>query len=110
MSRIDEIRARCDAATPEPWKEEPNLGGVPCVISKKVAIACTYKESVDSWLNADFIAHARDDIPYLLSEIDRLTAELETLRAENARLRHVQSELESVEIDRAAALSKLGLE
>lgn len=75
MADIDAIRARCEAATPGEWKEEPNLGGVPCVIapSQNRAIAELYRaHDGQSCVDADFIAHARQDIPALLAEVDRL--------------------------------------
>lgn len=61
---IDEIRARCEAATPGPWgtAEYP----LDAVISDK--------RRGNSY-NAAFIAHAREDIPYLLSELERVEKE-----------------------------------
>lgn len=81
--RIKEIRARCDSATPGPWEEEKYYHGEPyeqyiksaAVIANKGESAYTITRN--DWSNPveadlDFIAHAREDIPYLLREIDRL--------------------------------------
>lgn len=72
MDRVSEIRARCEAATPGPWKigrESPsgaqNVGTINGVLT-----AQTTSES-----NASFIAHARDDIPYLLARAEKAEAE-----------------------------------
>jgi len=70
MDRLDEIKARCDKATPGPWYKEgwalPNEDG-------------EYIELLDDTenngpANAAFISHAREDIPYLLAEVKRLNA------------------------------------
>lgn len=64
--RIDEIRARCEAATPEPWVLGNNQGLVLDNVGHKIIcdpILC--KDSV-------FIAHAREDVPWLLDHIARL--------------------------------------
>lgn len=73
MSRADDIRARADAATPGPWRYEAehepaavffivNEGGELRIVADNIA-----------YPNADFIANAREDVPYLLAERDRLT-------------------------------------
>ena len=82
--RIAEITARCEAATPGPWYAKENwlIGG----FSITTKDAYPHDERVPeiatmaSKENAEFIAHSRSDIPYLLSEVKRLTAENERLR------------------------------
>ena len=78
--RIQEIRARCDTATPGPWEvvDGKSFG----VQSENKNIAMCFRPE-----NEHFIAHAREDIPYLLAqlaerdkEIERLDAELEWLK------------------------------
>ena len=66
--QLDEIRSRCDAATPGPWVINAHMAGVGtgsgiCICS-----------NIDKQ-NAKFIANARQDIPALLDEVERLTAE-----------------------------------
>ena len=93
--QLTAIRARCEAATPGPWRRE---GGSPaCVITQcpphKIdgqrvfchldgskagqflgicfgTPACSYWEQ--EWADLDFIAAAREDVTTLLTEIGRL--------------------------------------
>lgn len=55
QQRLAEIEARCEAATPGPWKPKRDFLSWDC--------------------NAAFIAHARQDIPALLAEVERLGAD-----------------------------------
>ncbi len=85
MSRLEEIRARVEAAAPGPWFTDPSercmIGGgdIQDINWTGPWIAETYTSD-----DSDFIAHAREDVPYLLSDLARVTAErdeaLETLR------------------------------
>ena len=79
--RLDEIRARAEAATPGPWAAEREddyewivVGGTYEPDCRYVIADCGF-DSPQS--NATFIAHAREDIPYLLAEVERLRAALE---------------------------------
>ena len=93
MDRLDEIHARCEAATPGPWKyidngfdgmikseEETICGGEPC------------EGRIEDGPDAQFIAHARDDIPYLLDRAEKAEAERNTYRAALQKLEHMISE------------------
>lgn len=80
--RIEEIRERCEKATKGPWwstrmdigkgPREPNV-----VFSRDDLGRCTYDTFNLKAKDADFIAHSRDDIPFLLAEIERLRQALE---------------------------------
>ena len=52
-NRIAEIKERCEAATPGPWgtPEKPLM------------------DVLNEGYNAGFVSHAREDIPYLLSQL-----------------------------------------
>ena len=72
MDRLEEIRQRTEAATDGPWErfDTPEYAEIHVLGGKEagflpVALA-------DEAYNADFIAHSREDVPYLLSEVDRL--------------------------------------
>lgn len=85
--QLNEITARHEAATPGPWKHDDgdtwgdysiyapnreflaNIGGPIQVIE---IVSDTDKA------NAEFIAHARQDIPNLVTEVKRLAAERDT--------------------------------
>jgi len=75
--RLAEIRARVDAASPGPWQ----MDGVRVTASR--ASGAVTGDLVAG--NAAFVAHARDDIPYLLdlvAALDREIAELQGLLAD----------------------------
>lgn len=87
MSRLDEIRAREQAATNGPWEAYDDwYDGPLCAVRTSVGgteghVASTAvdptRDSYDSERsNAQFIAHAREDIPWLLATVERLTHEL----------------------------------
>jgi hypothetical protein len=86
----DAIRARVERATPAPWHrvgksihaEVPLSDDGPSTTKWNTTVVC----SVGAWgggrpteEDAEFIAHAREDVPALLAEIDRLRAEVERL-------------------------------
>ena len=90
MTREEEIRARCEEATPGPWYNGD--GSVDRFFAGKNTVAtperviverATYNDEFDRQTYADigFIAHAREDIPYLLDRVERLTAELAAMTA-----------------------------
>lgn len=62
---LAEIKARERAATPGPWKV-----GISALITDANGHALFFGE--DAKGNADFIAHARTDIPALVAEVERL--------------------------------------
>lgn len=85
---LDAIRQRAEAACPGPWKAyNGNEGSVDYGPFWAVANAAFHNPPADDdtpWIaveihvglqaDAEFIAHARQDIPALLTEIDRLRA------------------------------------
>lgn len=121
---LEAIRARKDAATPGPWKRWDD--GVDNEVSARIGSIVEAPgrtadgrvkriASVTDWLggpqqraDAEFIAHARTDIPDLLEAVDRLrsmvmdaqteaqmqAAEVERLRAENAEWEKLHDEAE----------------
>jgi hypothetical protein len=117
--RIEEIKGRLENIRPGPWVRNKHRGDLDmvrqanwtgcedprhddCAIaqftSPEVAIVRPGHPEYDAAPNAEFIAHAREDIPYLLQKVEKLekenlrrSGELEALDEENARL---QSKLE----------------
>ena len=87
--RIDEIRARCEAATRGPWRtKHPRYGGDDIKIYDNNAWAkgltpFAVVEDDGIYSNADFIAHAREDIPWLLAEVGRLKEINKALKSDN---------------------------
>lgn len=72
---LAEIKAREQVATPGPWEEKtnrhPQCNGEPWGWISGAAGNITWSGYVGK-TNADFIAHARTDIPALISEVERL--------------------------------------
>ena len=85
--RLDEIRQRAEAATQGPWVahgntvEQVKTGRHQVVGTEltgpKYPKYMTYERLTTKNEDATFIAHAREDIPYLLAEVGRLRAALE---------------------------------
>lgn len=83
---LDAIRARAEAATPGPWTMRDGWGPTTDGLMHFTRIANGDHDSVlsadgpdiaGSRANAEFIAHARHDIPALLAEVDRLRSQLD---------------------------------
>jgi hypothetical protein len=72
QDEINEIRLRCERATPGPWKSyiegREQMSGSDFIMTGGEDIYLTGATRDDR----DFIAHARQDIPRLLAEIGRL--------------------------------------
>jgi hypothetical protein len=80
--RLQEIRARLDAATPGPWiiHEDEETGQLDPWDDDGM------HPILDSQSNADLIAHAPDDIAWLLQEVARLTLQERSLKRIHADL------------------------
>lgn len=83
-AQLDEIDARHNAATPGPWGSHRDLDGV-YTIQARPRVTCAGMETdgdiatlaagrtdAESYANARFIGHAREDVPALLAEVRRL--------------------------------------
>jgi len=77
---IDFIRARANAATKGPWFWQANNKGYPQQILANddglTLVAEMYIGPEHFPTEAEFIAHARTDIPVLCDEVERLRVEL----------------------------------
>lgn len=110
MSRDDEIRAREQAATPGPWEVDynqpfsPDIQGIfkedyGYVLKAEIPDDDEDEDEDDNQKqkseDAEFIAHSREDIPYLLDEKARLKAALdEAERSAENWMRDFKNELE----------------
>ncbi len=88
---LNEIKARCEAATSGPWEViDAPIGMIGAMAiawtGNAIYVGTTWKPGGGILSNADFIAHACTDIPALLAEVEQLTAE-------NARLREALEEI-----------------
>lgn len=105
--RIEAIQGRVDAATSGPWEAHHISERVSCVAGKtKLAdvFSEAFKDTAGKEANAEFVAHAREDIPFLLDQrrdLKKELAEAEQRRADlvaslneaGAFLMRVQAEL-----------------
>ena len=73
MNRLNEIEARANAATEGPWNVF--MGRIDHPGRSLVAVA--YDVGCDE--DAEFIAHARTDVPWLLEQVDRRDKALEKM-------------------------------
>ena len=84
--RLAEIRARVEAATPGPWEVDDKYSDkfVVCELDEYVAVSASADADIglDGGPDAEFIAHARRDIPDLLDDLDALRAERDKLLLE----------------------------
>ena len=73
MNRLNEIEARANAATEGPWEHEPPPGPGEdpmrpiCVYPKEDGGTLAYVQPLEA--DAEFIAHARADVPWLLEQV-----------------------------------------
>lgn len=75
--RVAEIMAREAKATPGPWNRDKEWSRVD---NKYMQIVELRSGGIDGESNADFIAHARSDIPYLLSRLQQARAVISAAR------------------------------
>ena len=65
---LEAIKARAEAATSGPWEYQ----GIGEIVARGILLTTDLADDAD----AEFIAHARTDVPLLASEIERLRARL----------------------------------
>jgi hypothetical protein len=88
---LDDIEARANAATKAPWFATKDDTGTPVVfVNRRSPKDVTYSSVLwnADWAteaDAEFTAHAREDVPALLSEVRRLRAELADARVQALR-------------------------
>ena len=99
QTRLAEIRARVEAATPGPWEfSESNLIVAPEPDDSDWwgEVASVTDSYFNNTVDADFIAHSRADVPFLLNLVASLTAERDALRD---RYEPLRSWADGAEID-----------
>ena len=82
---LDAIEARANAATPGPWERETGERERQYVAAVPMGGKRSYAIVADSggrhpWADADFIAHARTDVPALIARVRELEAENAALK------------------------------
>ena len=87
LERIGEIEARAAKATPGPWQADGQFVR-PSHGSPQYA-ECGHLEkswNEETFANAQFVAHAREDVPWLCETVRQLVARLEEVEAQNAAM------------------------
>ena len=84
QSELEAIAKRAEVATEGPWKWDVEERGL---WNDDQNVACVVSIKGETWFDmhetdADFIAHAREDIPRLLAEIRRLKTIVNNVREE----------------------------
>ena len=81
LSEVEAIEARLRAATPAPWRDGHDGPNDPSFVddSDGEPVAEVYGGCLCR-KNAEFIAHAPEDVGRLLAEVKRLRGEVERLR------------------------------
>lgn len=81
-TRIDEIRTRVEAATSGPWCNDGAeiYQGIEFEYHAEWIGETCRTDGDGGTADACFMAHARDDVPWLLTEVNRLTAERDALQ------------------------------
>ena len=118
MIDLTAIEARAKAATPGPWWTRPDYGcdnacvywnsDRPDVINGSTESTLIYDEGGHSVADAEFIAHAREDIPALIAEVRRLEGELHVdpeneIKKLRARNKYLEGELEREKLSAQSA-------
>jgi hypothetical protein len=90
VADLEAVRARCDKATPGTWvavRERPDwpfLSSPICAMNADhnvlIGLSCDGSPANDRLKDAQFIAHARTDVPRLLHNLDQLRTEIALLR------------------------------
>lgn len=77
--QLEVIRERCDKATEGPWETALLESGWHVTHNGRIIAEAYLNESK----NAEFIAHAREDVPKLVSEVRRLREALQMIANSN---------------------------
>jgi hypothetical protein len=79
---LDAIEARANAATPGPWEHgERCVWQAGMLNTAEIAVDCEHGNGgIRRHADAEFIAHARTDVPALLAEVKRLREQVERMR------------------------------
>ena len=101
QTRLAEIRAGVDQASSGPW--EVSGDKILADVAREIPVA----SNVIARIDADFIAHARQDVPFLLDLVDSLTKERDALLSRETRREADYDELAALRLRSNAELAAL---
>lgn len=109
--RLAAIRVRAEAATDGPWLQLPPWKTVPTTRSAIISPNGDIADRIETEEDAEFVAHAREDVPYLLDEVERLReyidrmpypSDMDELRADRDRLAAAVERVRALDADAVA--------
>ena len=124
MSRLDEIKARADAATKGPWLQDgpwwTDDGGseptaLPCVVDASRALVVFPPDATDVGMkrpedraaNMAFIAAAREDVPWLVERVRACSSLLDSNYDQYMRAEIAEAEVERLTAERDALAAQV---
>jgi hypothetical protein len=127
VSRLDEIQTRAEAATPGPWQPDTAVRG-DCVVWGPDGRFLLNQQAEPHWLeypgekrsvafdvdrrDCEFIANAREDVPWLIDQIRdreaRLRQYAEKVDAQIERIEYLERELMGARTIMSLLIEKLG--
>ncbi len=104
---LDAIQTRATMATRGPWHVEWDGTGYPQRVLNDAAVLVAETCTGPEWppTDAEFIAHARDDIPALLAQVEYLRGRIERVLERHG---HLGSLCEADEYELREALKRTG--
>jgi hypothetical protein len=97
---LREIKARAEAATPGPWITHEPLKAKIIAVKREKAFDYICSLQVSNCPNfrndAEFIAHAREDVPNLIAEVERLRKSVDDAMA---TVRHITAMYEDANVE-----------
>jgi len=113
LKRLEEIEARTEKATPGPWRPDLLLYedltvGITSSLTGQLVANCYAIGEIDPNINGEFIAHSREDVPWLCKTVRQLVARLEEIKAKNAAMREALEKISRTEPDEKPDGTTLG--
>lgn len=92
MTRLQEIKERCEKATPGPWELNEKDDYWDIRAGKEPVVSCGMEGEVTIGIeDAKFVANSREDILWLLSQLEQGH---QLHEADNRRIRELEGKLE----------------
>lgn len=114
-TRLAEIRARAEAATPGPWGRDSEAAldlrwaAWYVLAGDGVCVARVYHAALPNAANATFVAGCRDDVPWLLDLVESQARMLADLREESDAARAALRYRRALEVIAAGRVSAGGV-
>jgi len=94
LERLEKIEARAEKATPGPWEWDEGV-----LIAADEREIMEWEPECMQWKDMEFIAHSREDVPWLCKTVWQLVARLEGVEAQCAAMQEALEEISRTEPD-----------